>query len=261
MPLSFSETVVPVPPTVFKKVERQRLSQSVAGELEEAILAGRFEIGSRLPSEQALADQFGVSRNVIREALKMVQTHGLVNILNGAGVFVAQPNTGTTRAALGRYLRLAGLDSSLGSLYETRKIIEGANARLAAERAQEQDLAALATCLERMNASTASMDQWTEADLDFHLGIAHAAHNPFLSMILEPLVGQLHDVIAEGYRVPGAVQTGSKGHQRIFKGIVEHDADAAEHAMLHHLQDSQNRILSLVAKTSPRVKGAGRATP
>lgn len=254
MPLSSITSMPASPPAPFKKVERQRLSQSVAGELEEAILAGRFEIGARLPSEQTLADQFGVSRNVIREALKMVQTHGLVNIVNGAGVFVAQPNPGTTGAALGRYLRLAGLDSSLGSLYETRKIIEGANARLAAERAHPDDLTALAKCLARMNSSIASMDQWTEADLDFHLGIAHAAHNPFLSMILEPLVGQLHDVIADGYRVPGAVETGSKGHQRIYKALVEHDADAAERAMLQHLEDSRNRILSLMAKQRTRVR-------
>src|SRR5581483_2370929 len=134
----------------FRKIERQRLSHQVADQVEEAIIGGRFKIGSRLPSEQALAGQFGVSRNVVREALKIVQERGLVQIVNGSGAYVAQPDSGATRDALGRYLRLVGTDSSFRSLYEVRKILEGANARLAAERAGASDLELLASCLQRM---------------------------------------------------------------------------------------------------------------
>lgn len=229
----------------FKPIERQRLSHLVADQIEEAIIQGRFKIGTRLPAEQALAEQFGVSRNVVREALKLVQARELVEIVNGSGAFVAQPDSGATRAALGRYLRFVGVDSSLKSLYEVRKILEGANARLAAARATPQDLQTLAACLERMQAHHGVMDQWVEADLEFHLAIADATQNPFLRAILEPLVSQLQEVIAEGYRVPGATETGFKAHQRILKAIRLRDPDAADRAVMHHLQDSEQRVLSL----------------
>lgn len=241
----------------FKKIERRRLSHGVAEQVEEAIIAGRFAIGSRLPSEQALADQFGVSRNVIREALKIVQERGLVRIVNGSGAYVAQPDSVMPREALGRYLRLVGVDSSYKSLYEARKILEGANARLAAERANQDNLKTLARCLEEMQAHVNSMDEWTEADLEFHRAVARATHNPFLSALLEPLVGQLHQVIAEGYLVPGAVEIGFKAHHRILQAIENRDAEAAYRRMMNHLHDSEQRVAMLLAK-KPAPAPAGK---
>jgi DNA-binding FadR family transcriptional regulator len=234
----------------FRKIERQRLSHQVADQVEEAIVAGRFKVGSRLPAEQKLADQFEVSRNVVREALKIVQERGLVVIVNGSGAYVSQPDSGAMRDALGRYLRLVGVDSSVKSLYEVRKILEGSNARLAADRADEKDLETLAACLRRMKEHADSIDLWTDADLDFHLAVAHAAHNPFLSAILEPLVTQLHQVIAEGYLVPGAVETGFKAHQRILKCIEDGDGEGAYRAMMNHLHDSEQRIVTLLSKSA-----------
>jgi GntR family transcriptional repressor for pyruvate dehydrogenase complex len=233
----------------FRKIERQRLSHQVAGEVEEAIIAGRFAIGSRLPSEQTLANQFGVSRNAVREALKMMQARGLIEIVNGSGAYVAKPDSGVTRDALGRYLRLVGGDASIKSLYEVRKILEGSNARLAADRADENDRHGLADCLKRMKEYVNSIDQWTDADLDFHLGVARATHNPFLSAILEPLVAQLHEVIAEGYLVPGAVETGFRAHQRILKCIESGDGEGAYRAMMNHLHDSEQRVVTLLSKS------------
>lgn len=234
----------------FPKLEKQRLSHQVADQVEEAIIAGRYPVGGRLPSEQALADQFGVSRNVVREALKIVQERGLIEIVNGSGAYVAEPDSGTARDALSRYLRLVGVDSSIKSLYEVRKILEGSNARLAAERANEEDLKVLAECIRRMKDYVGSMERWTDADLDFHLGVAHATHNPFLSAILEPLVTQLHQVIAEGYLVPGAVESGLRAHQRVLKCIENHDGEGAYRAMMNHLHDSEQRVVTLLSKST-----------
>ncbi len=236
----------------FQRVERRRLSETVAGQLEEAILSGDFPTGERLPAEQALADQFGVSRNVVREAFKMLQERGLIEVLNGQGAYVAQPNILATSNALARYLRLLGAGSAVQALYEVRKIIEGSNARLAAQRADANDLALMAECLQRMQSHMDSIERWSAADLDFHRAVAQASHNPFLTALLQPLVDQLRGMIAEGYLVPGAVQTGLEAHQRVYLSIAGHDPEAALAAMLEHLEDSERRVTSILV---PAIEG------
>src|SRR4029078_11161748 len=125
-----------------------------------------------------------------REALKIVQERGLVEIVNGSGAYVATPNHGAASDALARYLRQSGANGlleSITSLYEVRRIIEGETARLAAKRRNVNDLVAIGDCLEQMAQHAGLLEQWSEADLAFHISIARAAHNPFLVMILEPL--------------------------------------------------------------------------
>jgi GntR family transcriptional regulator, transcriptional repressor for pyruvate dehydrogenase complex len=234
----------------FSKVERKRLSEQVADAIEDAILSGTVNIGSTLPSEQRLAEQFGVSRNVVREAFKFLQERGLIDILNGSGAVVSQPNAGLTSNALGRYLRLIGAYESVDGLYEARRILEGSNARLAAQRADEQDLATLEECLTRMRDHAGSIERWSQADLEFHLAVAKATHNPFLSVLLEPLVDQLRDVIAEGYRMPGAVGKGLDAHNRLYECIKKRDAEGAYTVIMEHLHDSEARFRNAVAKLS-----------
>lgn len=226
----------------FHKVERKRLPEIVASEIEEAIMDGTFAVGSQLPSEQQLADQFGVSRNVVREAFKFLKERQLIAIRNGSGAYVTRPGTEPTSDALGRYLRLTGMHESIENLYEARRILEGWNVRLAAQRAEQQDLERLHACLQRMETHTRLIDKWSEADLDFHLAIAKATHNAFLSILLEPLVGQLRGVIAEGFLVTGAVERGLEAHRRLYKGIRDGDADGAYQTIMEHLTDSENRV-------------------
>lgn len=230
----------------FKKIERKRLSEQIASEVEEAIISGVYRAGSTLPSEQRLAVQFGVSRNVVREAFKFLKERGLIDIQNGSGAYVCEPNAGAASDALFRYIRLTGAHESIEGLYEARRILEGNNARLAAERADTGNLEILKDCLARMKAALdGSIEKWSDADLAFHLGIARATHNPFLSILLEPLVDQLREVIAEGYLVPGATQKGLQAHLQIFDCIKKRNAEGAYQAIMEHLDDSARRVKSL----------------
>lgn len=226
----------------FTKLHHKRLPERVADEIEEAIVAGDFRAGSQLPSEQQLADQFEVSRNVVREAFKYLQARGLIVIVNGSGAYVCEPSSRPTSSALGRYIRLLGAHQSIEALYEARRILEGENARLAATRAQTDDIAHLEDCLQRMSNHAGHIERWSEADLDFHIGVASATHNPFLIVLLEPLVDQLRDVIAEGYRVPGAVERGLAAHRELLRAIRAGEADASVRAILDHLNDSEARV-------------------
>lgn len=227
---------------IFEKLARKRLSEEVADHIEEAILDGKFVIGSQLPSEQQLADNFGVSRNVVREAFKFLKARGLIEIRNGSGAYVCQLTGEPTSSALGRYIRMLGAHQSVEMLYEVRRLIEGENVRLAALRATDEDLAVIHECLTRMRKHTASLEKWAQADLDFHLALARAAHNPFLSILLEPLMGQLRDVIIEGFVIPGAVERGLRAHEQIYACIVAHDAEGASAAIIEHLHDSEARV-------------------
>jgi GntR family transcriptional repressor for pyruvate dehydrogenase complex len=234
----------------FKKIERRRLPELVADEIEAAILDGTYTVGSGLPSEQALADQFGVSRNVVREAFKFLKARGLIAIRSGSGAYIAQPTAAPTTDALGRYIRLLGAHDSIEMLYEARRVLEGANARLAALRADDGDLRALESCLQRMTEHAGSIDKWSQADLDYHLAVAQATHNPFLSVLLRPLVDQLRGVIAEGYLVPGAVERGLAAHRALFASIQKRDADGAFEAMVAHLRDSEARVIHPVKRST-----------
>ena len=227
---------------MFQKLDRKRLPEVVADAIEEALLTGSFAVGSQLPSEQDLARQFGVSRNVIREGSKFLKERGLIGIQNGSGAYVLQPSSAAINSALGRYIRLLGAQENLTALYEARRILEGENARLAAQRADEQDMRMLGECLKRMADHAGSVERWSEADLEFHMAIARATHNPFLTVLLEPLVGQLRHVIAEGFIIPGAAERGLEAHTHLFECIQKRDPDGAYAAILEHLRDSETRL-------------------
>ncbi len=226
----------------FQKIERKRLPELVADQIEEAIVDGSYPVDSQLPSEQQLANQFGVSRNVVREAFKFLKERGLIAILNGSGAYVSRPSAGPTSDALGRYIRLLGAHDSIEALYEARRLLEGANVRLAAERATDADIDILTDCLRRMTEGASAIERWSEADLDFHRAIANATHNPFLAVLLEPFVDQLRGVIAEGYLVPGAVERGLEAHIELLNFIKARDADGAFRAIMAHLSDSESRV-------------------
>ncbi len=227
---------------VFKKIPRTRLYEVVAEEMENAILDGAYEKGSRLPSEQSLANQFEVSRNVVREALKVLQERGLVQVLDGSGAFVAQPNSEQTTNALSRYIRMIGVNSAIDALYETRIAIEGLNARLAAQRATDEQIKELDGIINLMRQNMDSHQKWTEADLDFHVSVARSTNNPFLALLLEPIVDQLREVISEGFAKPGATHSGLDAHEKLMLCIKAHDPEGAYKTMVEHLLHSEQTV-------------------
>lgn len=229
----------------FQRLERAPLSELVAAEIEEAIASQKFAFDSKLPSEQQLADQFGVSRNVVREAFKLLRERGLISIQAGSGAQVLRPSAEITSLALGRYLRLSGEPQSTEHLYQVRRLLEGGAAQLAAEHADEDDIAALGDCLERMAESVHSVEAWTDADLAFHLAVARATHNPLFTVLLQPLVDQLRAVITEGFLESGAAERGYEAHQEVYRSIQARDPERAYVAIIDHLHDSESRLVRL----------------
>ncbi len=236
--------------TNFKKLERKPLSEAIAQQIEQAIYDGTFAVGSQLPAEQQLASQFGVSRNVVREAFKHLKERGLIDIQNGMGAYVSQPTSNMTSSALGRYLRMQDHLDIITDLYEVRRLIEGESARMAALRATQDDLDHLLGCVERMERHAGNVNAWADADLDFHLSLATASGNSLFPVLLQPLVDHLREVIMEGYMEPGAAERGLEAHRKVYLCIKAQDTEGAHRTILEHLRDSERRVERLTTHQS-----------
>ncbi|MHB1533388.1 MAG: FadR/GntR family transcriptional regulator [Acidimicrobiales bacterium] len=229
-------------------IERSALFDQIAARLEELVLSGELKMGSKLPSEGALAIHFGVSRPVIREALAQLRERGLIETLNGNGTFVRQPDSEHLADVLLRHLRFAMTDdeSVIANLYEARTAVETMAAHLAATRASEQDRAAILGQLDAMRESRGDPASWTRADLGFHVAIAAGSRNPFLTALLTPLTRIMEQSISESHSDPEAVMSGLASHQAIWAAIQEGDGDAAAAAMRSHLADSRKRLVGVL---------------
>lgn len=225
-----------------KRITRKRLYQQVADDIERLILDGTLVPGSRLPSEQEMADEYGVSRNVIREALKRLKEHGLVYIRTGSGTYVSKPSTKPVSDALHRLLRHSDTAITIAHFYEIRRMLEPESARLAAERADQEDIEAIQDAYAAMERNPDDSEAWSQADLQFHLAVTTAAHNPLIQSILNPLTEPLREVIEVGLSEPSGAQAGLAAHLKILEAIQDHDPEIAYQAMLDHLLDSEKRL-------------------
>lgn len=222
-------------------VIRQRYEQ-IADHLVEDIRAGRLRPGDRLPGERELAQQLGVGRASVREALGFLQVRNIIETRRGSGSFVgADAVTIVVEDAPVPGLLLPA-DASPSSLIQARLILEPSIARLAAEVRGETE--AIAELIERMAASCDPEDPaqrrvWSDADRDFHRRIATATRNPVLAAVGaqlseimdQPLWQRLRD---DAISVPGRTILQLAEHRLIAAAIADGDADAAEsHARSH----------------------------
>jgi GntR family transcriptional repressor for pyruvate dehydrogenase complex len=245
-----------MPIAAIQPLQRLSLLEALAAQIEEWILSGEIEAGAKLPAEDSLARQFGVSRPVVREALAQLRERDLIETVSGSGTFVKHPDADHLTEAVLRHLRVAaGGTESIAKVYEARLAIESTTARLAAERATDHDVDQVASRLESMRAAGGDGDVqlWTASDLGFHVDVARASHNPFLSTLLAPLVKVIEHGIAESFRSRRAIRSGLEAHQRIFDHIASHDPPGAEQAMRDHLADSERRL------TATRARKPGRS--
>ncbi|HZO97627.1 MAG TPA: FadR/GntR family transcriptional regulator [Gaiellaceae bacterium] len=232
-----------MPLASIQPLQRLSLFEALAGQIEEWILSGDLEPGAKLPSEDSLGRQFGVSRPVVREALAQLRERGLIETVSGSGTYVKHPDADHLTDAVLRHLRMAaGGTESIAKVYEARLAIETTTARLAAERAGEHELEQIETLLDSMRSAGKDVERWTASDLGFHVAVARASHNPFLTTLLAPLVKVIEQTIKESFRSREAVRAGLRAHELIFARIVARDSAGSEQAMRAHLADSQRRL-------------------
>ena len=219
----------------------------VVSQVRRAIQLGRFVPGDKLPPERQLAQQLGVSRTTVREAVRVLETEGLLESRRGAtgGLLVRRP--AQPEATLRETVREQR--DAIRAVFDFRIANEAAAARLAAERRTDDDLSELGALVEKMGLlaatpeSRADLDnipRFIAADSAFHLGIARAARNVYMLRAIE-------DARAAMFLPIGAVfqrleDNANDFHEAIFGALHSKNPDAAEAAMRDHLSASRQSI-------------------
>jgi DNA-binding FadR family transcriptional regulator len=197
----------------------------------------QLRAGDRLPTEQEFGEQFGVSRTIVRDAIKMLTPSGLVRPRRGSGIFVGEE----TSLSPGTPLNLATLvpPERIGELFDFRCVQEMQTARLAAQHISVAELRALEQALATNRAAAAVDDQDTflRSDDEFHHGIALAAHNTFFVETVDSIMRLQRwaiRILTGG--APGSLQASVEQHSAIYLAIRDGDAERAAHAARAHVE-------------------------
>jgi GntR family transcriptional regulator, transcriptional repressor for pyruvate dehydrogenase complex len=241
---------------VYKVVRTSRLYEQIVQQIEESVLNGSLKPGDQLPAERELAQRLGVSRTAVREAVKALREKGLVEAYSGRGTFITD---GTSHAARQSFDLMVKIGQQEGSthLAELRLILEPGIAALAAERAEEEHLAAMREAVAVMDRAQSDPAAYIEADLDFHLALAEAVANPLILSLIDSIVGLLREQRIKIFNVEGGPQRGQVHHKRILEAMEQRNAEMARSAMSAHLE--QVRRDSQVSSKPPR-KTASKVT-
>ena len=232
-----------------KKIRYKSLVEQVTDGMLELIETGGLKPGDRLPSTATLLVQFGVSRPVIREALKTLEGRGIIQISNGRSA-VIQP---VTADVLKTFFKRAVIfeNDNLRDVFEVRYAIEVQSARLAAQRRSNEDVEVLNSLVCEMRRAMTDAERYTELDLEYHQRIADASGNQLITYMVHSIRDALRDMIREGlgHRLTSEerelVQT---THEDIVKEIAAMNEQGAVQAMAFHFTDAIRAIFELSMK-------------
>lgn len=218
----------------------------IVEQIRDLIKKGELKLGDKLPSEQTLAGQFGTSRPSVREALSALEILGVIESRGGKGNFIR--NNLNSPLYEQRFKELEEEESPF-ELLEARKLMEAQIAELAAERATEEDIAAIQESLERMEGAGSNISEIMKFDREFHVNIARAAHNAiFLSMMVSLAEGLKEklwvNLKKKSWGTPGHSQKYLKEHIQILNAIKNRDSKVASSKMCDHLAGVEEDLLT-----------------
>jgi DNA-binding FadR family transcriptional regulator len=225
----------------------RRLHAQVVDALVRLIVSGELAPGSLLPTEPEMSGRFGVSRAVVREALRILDAKGLIDVRQGSGTRVTPPDRwDPLDPAVLAVLRGHGPSAAvLRDLLEARTIIECQVAALAAERAGPDELSALEDALRIMRESIDEPPRFVTGDSAFHLTLLRAARNRVLERMTQPMHELLAYAQALTDAIPGVLARALREHEAIAQAVVRGDAEGARAAMHTHLAQTQRDVISL----------------
>ncbi|SHK50391.1 FadR/GntR family transcriptional regulator [Rhodothermus profundi] len=244
---------------LFQSVGRtELLSHTVEQAIEAAIREGHLSVGDKLPSEFELCSQFDVSRTVIREALRMLAARGLVRIEKGRGVFVCAPSVESVSNPMALYLHMHVGPNHALEVVRARQLIEPVIAAEAARRHTQEDVQLIMENLEMLKTCTDSFEKLTQVDMDFHMLIAKATHNPVIPLIIHPIQQLMPRIKLKVYlSVEDAHASAVKWHTAIAEAIFARNAEQALECMTQHLKIAEEHVRKMLAMMEREVQPAG----
>lgn len=249
-------------PRPFKAIRAARAFEEIAAQIRAELAAGRLKVGSRLPSERALAEQFGVSRNTLREALRSLEHAGLIRLQKGAsgGAFIRE---GSGEAVVSGMLDLYHVGAiGPAQLTQARIWIESIVVREACRRVTPEDLAELKGNIDQAEAADrrGDFEARVEHNLEFHRILARMTGNPIMVVMLDGVLTVLrHFVLTLGeYQNPYTLPS----RRRLLRHLEERDVEAAVAEMESSLKRLERAYLSRIKLPKPTAAmGAPRRAP
>jgi GntR family transcriptional repressor for pyruvate dehydrogenase complex len=226
---------------MYTPIHPGRLYEQIVAQIEARILDGELRPGDKLPAERELAEQFGVSRTAIREAMKALMLSGLVEIRPGRGTFVTNSTSVVVRNSIDMLVRV-GSEAGIQDLIEVREILEPEIAALAAVRASEEDIRSMEEAVAAMDQAMEDADTFVEADLDFHLALAQGTNNALIPVLIDSLVDLLREHRERAANVEGGLERGQAFHEIILDAVKNKDANGARKSMRAHLEQVRKEL-------------------
>lgn len=225
---------------LFAPVAVARASSSIADQIRQAIVTGRLPEGERLPPERELAEQFGVSRVTVRDALRALEAMGLVEVRVGArgGAFATAPTGSIVGQTMGDMLAMSAVSPQ--DIVEARLVVELGTITLACARATEEDLARLRALDARAHEALAAHTYTRELSWDFHSLVAAAAHNGAV------------DGLTHSFR-----STLSLHPIRTREGTASHERTVAEHSRILDAIERKDGATARVEMAKHLMRGTG----
>jgi DNA-binding FadR family transcriptional regulator len=217
------------------RIKIRRVSQLVAAELRSMILHGQFTGMDRLPADRSFAEEFGVSKHHFRDALRLLEQDGLVEVRPGrnGGVFLTTPAVDVLSRTFAGTLARKG--TKLRDLMEARQIIEPAAATLACSVATESEFAALMEMVERAEERNA-YDSW--ANVQFHLALCAAGHNDTLLLLERSIQDIIRSIDISSQSLPGSenlTAESTRAHRAIVQALQQRDSEKVAYRTKLHL--------------------------
>lgn len=218
------------------------MSERVIAGISDAVVSGELAPGDRLPPERELAGQFGVSRTVVRDAVKTLSGRGILKAKRGAGNFVADPQETAPTGLVTLVGELSPWRNGFGDLFEVRKVLEGQAAQWAARRRGGHHVRRLRGILEEAYSHAEDPEVLDETDARFHVAVAEASRNLVLVRVMFALLDLLAKSRRETLDIAGRARLSLDEHERIIEEIEKRDPEAAREAMLAHLISVESAI-------------------
>lgn len=233
---------------LFQPLERHStLASRVTRQLENLILDNQLLPGARLPSERDLALEFGVSRTVVREAVRALVARNLLEVRPGSGTLVRRPSMESLARSMTLLLRVGQEQIDYDKVHEVRRLLEVEIAGLAAERRSDDDLARIQGLLDTAPATWDTADHFARHDLTFHNALAQAAHNELFLFMLNSLSDIMLEVRRMAFKVPGLPEKALELHSAIVAAIRDGDAPRAQEAMHEDLLFAEDNLRTALA--------------
>lgn len=225
------------PKSRFKVIGRKDgLVDRVVQAIEDHIVGGRLQVGTRLPPEREFSEHLGVSRPVVREAVRILTTRGLLETRHGIGTTVRAISRAEVVKPLTLFIRSRGQEISLQHLHQVRSILEVENAGLAAEQGTADDVRDLRRICGEMDRAAADPAEFALKDSEFHRRLSQTTHNPLLILLLDSIRDMMADVRGMVADQPGLFQRVTPTHLSLVEAVAAHDPAGARESMREHLE-------------------------